>query len=78
MHKDIWLGKAVKFLLRKVTPLQVIINLYFGKQNEQICLCDSERTLANYQDTEELAACTFFGCFSEIYLFLLKEKEKSK
>lgn len=78
MHKDVWLGKVVKFLFRKVTTFQVIINLYFGKQNEQICLCDLERTLANYQDTQDLAACTFFSCFSETYLFLLKGIEKSK
>ena len=40
VHKNVWLGKAIKIFWRKVTTLQVIINPYFGKQNEQICLHD--------------------------------------
>lgn len=72
---------VVKNFFEEVTTLQVIINLYFVKQNEQICLHDLEKTLANHQNTQELAACAFFCCFSATYLFSpqrRKEKEKGK
>lgn len=59
----------------KVTTLQIIMNLCFGKQKEKIYIHYYEGMLANPEDIQELAIWTFSAVFQKHIYFCSEEKK---